>query len=68
MKILHYPFTLGVPVVFQPRFDPELFCAAIQRYKITSVLVAPPVLVVLARHPGRLHVCRVRQRRLTRCL
>lgn len=34
------------------RFDPVQFCANIERYKITCSLVVPPVLVVLARHPG----------------
>jgi acyl-CoA synthetase (AMP-forming)/AMP-acid ligase II len=51
-KLLHFPFLRGVPVVFQQRFDPDQFCAAVQKYKITACLVAPPVLVVLAKHPG----------------
>jgi 4-coumarate--CoA ligase len=34
------------------RFDPVQFCANIERYKINIALVVPPVLVVLARHPG----------------
>nr|GAT57814.1 AMP binding protein [Mycena chlorophos] len=49
-KLLHYPFSRGIPVVLQTRFDPVQFCAAVERYKITICLVAPPVLVVLARH------------------
>ncbi|KAF7321573.1 AMP binding protein [Mycena kentingensis (nom. inval.)] len=51
-KLLHFPFLRGVPVVFQQRFDPDQFCAAVQKYKITACLVAPPVLVVLAKHPA----------------
>ncbi|KAJ7072621.1 AMP binding protein [Mycena amicta] len=37
-------------VVIQKRFDPVQFCAAVQRYRITACLLAPPVLVVLSRH------------------
>lgn len=35
------------------RFDPVQFCANIERYKVNRALVVPPVLVVLARHPGK---------------
>ena len=49
---MHWPFTLGVPVALMGHFDPENFCAYTQRYKATISLVVPPVLVVLARHPG----------------
>ncbi|KAF8162516.1 hypothetical protein K438DRAFT_1858718 [Mycena galopus ATCC 62051] len=50
--LLHYPFFLGVPVVIQTGFEPVQFCANIERYKIAFAFVVPPVLVVLARHPG----------------
>ncbi|KAK7044884.1 AMP binding protein [Favolaschia claudopus] len=49
--LLHLSLTLGWSVIIQLRFDPEQFCAAIQRYKVPLAFVAPPVLVVLARHP-----------------
>ncbi|KJA18782.1 hypothetical protein HYPSUDRAFT_144499 [Hypholoma sublateritium FD-334 SS-4] len=52
VKLLHWPFTLGVPVALMTHFDPENFCAYAQRYKATISLVVPPVLVVLARHPA----------------
>ncbi|GLB37767.1 putative AMP-binding enzyme C-terminal domain [Lyophyllum shimeji] len=52
VKLVHFPWTSGTPVVIQPRFDPEKFCAAIERYKITHALIVPPVLVVMARHPA----------------
>ncbi|KAF8161247.1 AMP binding protein [Crassisporium funariophilum] len=51
VKLLHFPFRSGAPVAVMPRFDPEQFCANIDRYKITTALVVPPVLVLLARHP-----------------
>ncbi|PFH52098.1 hypothetical protein AMATHDRAFT_74397 [Amanita thiersii Skay4041] len=52
VKLLHFPFTRGVPVVIQARFDPVQFCANIEKYGITIALIVPPVLVVLARHPA----------------
>ncbi|KAJ7188623.1 AMP binding protein [Mycena filopes] len=51
-KLVHFPFICGCPVVIQTRFEPETFCAVIQKYKVTQALVVPPVLVVLARHPA----------------
>ncbi|KJA28962.1 hypothetical protein HYPSUDRAFT_33429 [Hypholoma sublateritium FD-334 SS-4] len=52
VNVLHWPFTLGVPVALMTHFDPENFCAYVQKYKATISLVVPPVLVVLARHPA----------------
>ncbi|CAE6536844.1 unnamed protein product [Rhizoctonia solani] len=52
VKIVHYPFTLGIPVVVSPPFNPEEFCSFIEKYKITASLIVPPVLVVLASHPA----------------
>ncbi|KAG9127778.1 hypothetical protein FRC07_009366 [Ceratobasidium sp. 392] len=51
MHLIQYPLTIGVPVVISSAFNPESFCASIQKYKITCALVVPPVLVVLASHP-----------------
>lgn len=50
--LLHYPFKVGSSVAIMPRFDPVQFCANIERYKVNRAFVVPPVLVVLARHPG----------------
>ncbi|KAG6891501.1 hypothetical protein C0992_005640 [Termitomyces sp. T32_za158] len=52
VKLLHFPTLSGVPLVTMPCFDPVKFCAHIERYRITTALIVPPVLVVLARHPG----------------
>ena len=52
VKLLHFPFLSGTPVVIMSKFDPELYCASIQKYKITLSLVVPPMLLVLGRHPG----------------
>ncbi|KAG8720268.1 hypothetical protein FRC08_000704 [Ceratobasidium sp. 394] len=51
-KILHYPFTLAIPVVISPPFNPIDFCSHIQKYRITCALIVPPVLVLLASHPA----------------
>jgi len=52
IKLLHFPWSCGIPVVIQSRFDAEKFCASIERYRITVALIVPPVLVILARHPA----------------
>lgn len=33
------------------KFDPEVFLTAIQRQKITKVMIVPPIVLFLARHP-----------------
>lgn len=66
MKLLHFPFSVGAPVVIMSRFDPVQFCANIEKYKITIALIVPPVLVVLARHPGK-YVFILRSRKLITC-
>lgn len=35
------------------QFTPEDFCANIERYKVTVISVVPPMLIVLANHPGK---------------
>jgi len=52
IKLLHFPFYCGTPVVIMNRFDPVQFCAIIEKYRVTVSFIVPPVLVVLARHPG----------------
>jgi hypothetical protein len=51
-QAIQLPLVLGLPVVIQPRFEPNEFCANVEKYKITHSLIVPPILVVLARHPG----------------
>ncbi|KAG6891499.1 hypothetical protein C0992_005638 [Termitomyces sp. T32_za158] len=50
VELLHFPILCGIPVVIMLRFDPVNFCAYTERYRITTVLLVPPVLVVLSRH------------------
>ncbi|KAJ7125064.1 AMP binding protein [Mycena epipterygia] len=52
IKLLHFPFSCGCPVIIQRQFDPVKFCAMIQQYRVTISLIVPPVLVILARHPA----------------
>jgi len=53
VKLLHLPLWLGTPSIVMAGFDPDKFCAAIAKYRVTVSLVVPPILVVFARHPGR---------------
>ncbi len=42
----------GATVVTMPRFEFESFLEMIERYRITRVYVAPPVVVALSKHPA----------------
>ena len=44
----------GARVVTMPRFEPEAFLAAVERHRVTMLIVPPPVMRLLARHPGDL--------------
>jgi acyl-CoA synthetase (AMP-forming)/AMP-acid ligase II len=52
VMLLLYPLFCGFPVVILPKFDPDQFCRAIELYRVTAAFIVPPVLLVLARHPG----------------
>ncbi|KAF9039471.1 AMP binding protein [Hymenopellis radicata] len=52
VKLIFFSLRAGLPTVIMQRFDPEQYCANVERYKITFSLIVPPVLVVLARHPA----------------
>ncbi|XP_045170274.2 uncharacterized protein LOC123532762 [Mercenaria mercenaria] len=45
------PLSQGATVVTLPRFQPEAFLSALQKYKITFSLIAPPVVNFLANDP-----------------
>jgi acyl-CoA synthetase (AMP-forming)/AMP-acid ligase II len=49
--ILAVSLHAGAAVVTQPRFDLDAFLEAIQRYRVTSLAVVPPIVLALARHP-----------------
>lgn len=43
--LVHQVITVGVPMVVLPRFEETSFFRAIERYKVTWMLIVPPVLV-----------------------
>ncbi|KAG8626797.1 hypothetical protein KVT40_005742 [Elsinoe batatas] len=49
--ILHQSMHKGFLVSVMPKFDIEDFCKFVQRDKITFAYVAPPVVLLLAKHP-----------------
>ncbi|MFH8452574.1 4-coumarate--CoA ligase family protein [Streptomyces fungicidicus] len=49
--LMNAPLRQGATVVVLPRFDLETFLAAIQNHRITSLYVAPPIVLALAKHP-----------------
>ena len=44
-------FLLGMKVVVVPRFDLEVFCATIQKFKVTLAMIVPPMALGLAKSP-----------------
>ena len=46
-----YPLR-GIPVYIMPKFDFEKMLGAIQKYKVTALMVVPPIIVALAKHPA----------------
>ncbi|KAI9456754.1 AMP binding protein [Russula earlei] len=50
--LILYPLFCGFPVVIMPKFDPEQFCQAIERYRVTAVFVVPPIILLLVHHPA----------------
>jgi 4-coumarate--CoA ligase len=42
----------GVPVYIMPKFDFLKVLEAIQRFRITSLSLVPPIAVALAKHPA----------------
>ena len=42
----------GATLVTLPRFDVERFLELVQRHRVTAVVVSPPVVLALAKHPA----------------
>ncbi|HEX5620643.1 MAG TPA: AMP-binding protein [Solirubrobacteraceae bacterium] len=49
--VLLHALASGATVVVMPRFDPEAMLATIDEHQVSQVLIPPPVLQFLARHP-----------------
>ncbi|MFF6997521.1 4-coumarate--CoA ligase family protein [Streptomyces sp. NPDC008313] len=50
--LMNAPLRLGATVVVLPRFELDTFLAAIEKHRITSLYVAPPIVLALAKHPA----------------
>ncbi|MFP3991718.1 4-coumarate--CoA ligase family protein [Streptomyces sp. E11-3] len=50
--LMNAPLRNGACVVVLPRFELDTFLAAIEKHRITSLYVAPPVVLALAKHPA----------------
>ncbi|GMT16887.1 hypothetical protein PFISCL1PPCAC_8184, partial [Pristionchus fissidentatus] len=49
--ILNWFFTSGSPILVMEKFNPVVYLTAIQKYKPRMLVVVPPILVFLAKHP-----------------
>jgi acyl-CoA synthetase (AMP-forming)/AMP-acid ligase II len=49
--VLGSALSAGATVVTLPKFELEAFLAAIERYRVTRIVVAPPIVLALAKHP-----------------
>ncbi|WP_280690871.1 AMP-binding protein [Kitasatospora sp. GAS204B] len=49
--LLHRPLQVGATVVVLPRFDLEQFLRTIEEQRIEGLIVAPPIVLALAKHP-----------------
>jgi acyl-CoA synthetase (AMP-forming)/AMP-acid ligase II len=49
--VLNHGLSSGATVVTLPRFELEAFLDTIERYRVTRVVVAPPIVLALAKHP-----------------
>jgi acyl-CoA synthetase (AMP-forming)/AMP-acid ligase II len=49
---MNAPLRQGATVVVLPRFELDVFLAAIEKHRITALYVAPPIVLALAKHPA----------------
>ncbi|EDY47954.1 4-coumarate-CoA ligase, partial [Streptomyces clavuligerus] len=50
--LMSAPLRNGATVVVLPRFDLEGFLAAVEKHRVTTLYVAPPIVLALAKHPA----------------
>jgi acyl-CoA synthetase (AMP-forming)/AMP-acid ligase II len=48
-KVLHWPVLEGQTVVVIPKFELGLFCRCIETYKVSAVMLVPPIALALVR-------------------
>ncbi|KAF9514789.1 hypothetical protein BS47DRAFT_1361504 [Hydnum rufescens UP504] len=52
VNLLLWDFVTKVPQVIMPRFEPNSFAQALEKYKVTRTCIVPPILVVMSFHPA----------------
>ncbi|KAF9514787.1 hypothetical protein BS47DRAFT_1381831 [Hydnum rufescens UP504] len=52
VMVLLWDFVTKVPQVIMPRFEPNFFAQALEKYKVTRACIVPPILVVMSFHPA----------------
>ena len=52
VPIMNGALRMGSTLVTLPRFELEGFLATIEKYRVTVLFVAPPIVVALAKHPA----------------
>ncbi|KIP05228.1 hypothetical protein PHLGIDRAFT_30994 [Phlebiopsis gigantea 11061_1 CR5-6] len=52
IKLLHFPFTRGMPTVVMQKFDPVDACKWIEKYRVSDMLVVPPMCLIFTHHPA----------------
>ncbi|KXS09105.1 putative amp-binding enzyme [Gonapodya prolifera JEL478] len=50
--LIHMATFRGNTTVVLPKFEPQHFLSAIQKYKITSLFLVPPIVLFLSQHPA----------------
>jgi acyl-CoA synthetase (AMP-forming)/AMP-acid ligase II len=50
--VTNHALASGATLVTMPRFDLETFLALIERHRVTRMVVAPPIVLALAKHPA----------------
>lgn len=54
VNILMNMFFGGAAILIVPKFDPIEFFQLIEQYKVTLLLIVPPMHLAFARHPGEI--------------
>ncbi|MEV7601112.1 AMP-binding protein [Kitasatospora sp. NPDC089797] len=49
--LLNQPLRCGATVVVLPRFELEQFCRTVEQHRVQGLVVAPPIVLALAKHP-----------------
>lgn len=52
VSVLNIPMVFGIPLVIMSHFDPDDFCRFIEKYRVTTSLIVPPICLALLHHPA----------------